>query len=276
MTYFLAPSLVQLRTEVNDRWPTRSKISDGWIGDTAHSARVSDHNPDYTAPGSRKGVVRALDITTSGIDVDLLLKHTTNDFRVRYVIYNWRIFYPSSGWHRYTGPNGHQTHVHISIKKTATAESSEVLWFGSAAGPRPKPSTPSKATKPSKDPNNYTVRTESWLRTHLPRITEGTSKNSTPHLIGLYQIAQVAPHGLYHDQIWGQGTDQQYRRVHALQLELNRWKGTKIPVNKVFDKTTRDRVVEWQTRNMGGAYKGTRADGVVGPLTAGPLGIKPL
>lgn len=135
-------------------------------------------------------------------------------------------------------------------------------------------STASKS-KDDGDPNRYTVRSEAWLREQLVHITDGTSKNSTPHLIGLYQIAQLRPYELVHDQIWGHATDQHYRWVHALQVELNRWKGTKIPITKTWDKATRDRVIEWQQRNMGGAYKGTIADGVVGPLSIKPLGLKP-
>ena len=59
---YLAPSLVQLRNEINRRWPNRDKTSDGWIGDPAHQATKSDHNPDS------KGCVHALDIDKDGID----------------------------------------------------------------------------------------------------------------------------------------------------------------------------------------------------------------
>lgn len=118
------------------------------------------------------------------------------------------------------------------------------------------------------------VRTDSWLRSQLPKITKGTSKNSIGHLVGLYQRQQIAPYRLVHDQHWARVTDQHYRWVHALQVELNKWKGTKIPVTKTWDKATANRVKEWQRRNMGGAYKGTIADGIPGPLTVKPLGLK--
>lgn len=275
MSYYLAASLKKLRDEVNRLWPSRSKISDGWIGDTSHQARKSDHNPDY----SSGGVVRALDITARGIDVNRLLKHTTNDSRVAYVIHNRRIYTHARGWYRYTGSNPHTTHVHVSIAHTRTAERDLKTWISSSGGssstgtvstskPQPKPSTNDG------DHNRYTVRSESWLRKTLVKITEGTSKNTTPHLIGLYQLDQRSPYKLTRDQIWGKATDQHFRWVGQLQKELNRWKGTKLAVDGSFGNATYNRVIEWQKRNMGGEYLGTIADGVVGSFTTKPLGLK--
>jgi hypothetical protein len=55
-TYRLCKAGQQLRLQVDDSYPDRDKSSDGWIGDTSHKARRSDHNPDA------KGIVRAIDI----------------------------------------------------------------------------------------------------------------------------------------------------------------------------------------------------------------------
>ena len=49
---------IQLREQIDDLYIERSRKSDGWIGDTRHSARKSDHNPD------ENGIVRGLDITS--------------------------------------------------------------------------------------------------------------------------------------------------------------------------------------------------------------------
>ena len=51
-----AHSLTTLLAQVNKAHPGRSKKSDGVIGDKAHAATASDHNPVA-------GVVHALDLT---------------------------------------------------------------------------------------------------------------------------------------------------------------------------------------------------------------------
>jgi hypothetical protein len=112
--YFLSPALVRLRLEVNALWPNRSKASDGWIGDTAHSARKSDHNPDYSAGG----IVRAIDVTNDGINVDKFVSCVIRDVRTRYVITRGRIWTRENGWQKYTGSNGHYHHVHVSVRST--------------------------------------------------------------------------------------------------------------------------------------------------------------
>lgn len=121
MAYRLAKGLEQLRKQVNETWTARSKLSDGWVGDTSHAARPSDHNPDS------RGIVHAIDIThdphhgfNSYDFADLLLKR--QDPRLSYVISNSRIGSGPKGvqpgkWRKYTGTNPHDHHVHISITK---------------------------------------------------------------------------------------------------------------------------------------------------------------
>ena len=119
MAWRLAKSLETLRSQVNAKWPSRSKSSDGSVGDTSHSARASDHNPDGA------GVVHAIDIThdpKGGFDsyafADMLLEK--QDRRVKYIISNHRIGSgpqgPQAGvWRKYTGSNPHDHHCHISV-----------------------------------------------------------------------------------------------------------------------------------------------------------------
>lgn len=124
MSYFLAPALAQLRAEVNALWPHRDKTSDGWIGDASHAARPSDHNPDWKAPPPARGIVRALDLdedlTVGLAEVGAampLVNAILTDARVRYVIYEGRIWYVDRPWwHPYTGPNAHRHHVHVSVR----------------------------------------------------------------------------------------------------------------------------------------------------------------
>lgn len=116
----------QLRAEVNATHPGRSKISDGTLGDQAHAARVSDHNPDAN------GIVHAIDITVwdgpdanTTDDVAVVLAEylrAKRDPRTKYVIHRGRVFrgydkpgIPAFTWAPYTGPNGHFHHVHVSV-----------------------------------------------------------------------------------------------------------------------------------------------------------------
>lgn len=150
MSYFLAPSLVALRNEINTKFPKRDKKSDGWIGDPSHSARVSDHNPDY-ADG---GIVRAIDIDKDGIDVDALLSAVIHDPRVSYVIWNRRIW-GGSRWRKYEGSNGHTKHIHVSIKHTSSA--AKAGRWGISAGKPSKPAKPVKAQSSSNRPTGSTT-----------------------------------------------------------------------------------------------------------------------
>jgi hypothetical protein len=134
MTWRLARSLETLRDEINAAAPTRSKASDGTIGDTAHSSRASDHNPNSA------GVVRAMDVTddkpTFSADAlanavaGLLGKHPALGSGA-YVIWNWRIVSTDrlrEGWRPYSGSNGHTKHVHISVATAASGYDSTAPW----------------------------------------------------------------------------------------------------------------------------------------------------
>lgn len=131
--YYVAASLVALRTEINRRWPNRDKSSDGAIGDASHAARKSDHNPDWDAGG----VVRAIDVDKDGIVVNELLAAVVRDPRVAYVIWNKRIASATDDgipwdWEPYDGENDHTHHIHISIKHTRAAETNTAKWFKAA------------------------------------------------------------------------------------------------------------------------------------------------
>jgi peptidoglycan hydrolase-like protein with peptidoglycan-binding domain len=101
-------------------------VSDGSIGDTAHSARKSDHNPNA------QGVVTAIDITAdtaNGVDGHELSRTLAQDGRTKYVIFAgeiYRSYKPHLGWTKYTGANPHNKHVHISV--LASNADDDALW----------------------------------------------------------------------------------------------------------------------------------------------------
>lgn len=121
MSWRLAAGLVQLRGEVDARWPTRDKRSDGSIGDAAHRRSKSDHNPND------RGVVRAIDVDVDGIRADWFAEHlrrlgASGDRRLLnggYVILNRRIASEIGGWgwRAYNGTNPHTSHVHVSVSR---------------------------------------------------------------------------------------------------------------------------------------------------------------
>ena len=132
MSYYLAPSLEKLRSEINKRFPNRDKTSDGWIGDTSHAARPSDHNPDW-ADG---GVVRAIDVDVDDGDPgrDLrtaLINAAKRDKRTYYIISDGYIYSRTYGFAKrvYYGSNSHHSHVHISIRSGREYEDSTKAWF---------------------------------------------------------------------------------------------------------------------------------------------------
>lgn len=147
MSYYLAPSLVKLRDQINARWPNRSKASDGWIGDAAHNARKSDHNPDY----DDNGVVRAIDVTLNGVNMAEIIAAVQADSRTSYFIHKG-IIRGEPGFHarKYAGANAHNVHIHVSIKSTKAAESGHAWKLGSAGNV-----APSKTPAASKQPTNF-------------------------------------------------------------------------------------------------------------------------
>lgn len=140
MTWRLAKSLEILRKQINEAAPTRSKASDGTVGDEAHASRSSDHNP-WVKDGA-VGVVTALDIThdpRSGVDCAAIAEalRESYDRRLKYIIWNRQIWNPlkSANWRTYSGVNPHDRHVHVSVV-SAKAQYDDVRpWSWGAAKP---------------------------------------------------------------------------------------------------------------------------------------------
>lgn len=122
----------QLREQFDNAFVNRDRSSDGWIGDTRHSARPSDHNPD-----AKTGVVRAIDVdrdVSGSAKPDLMpdiadqirLAAKAGDKRIAYVIFEGRIASSRMGWRwrKYSGSNPHNKHCHISFTTKGDTDSS--------------------------------------------------------------------------------------------------------------------------------------------------------
>lgn len=136
----LAPCLRVLVEQIDAAYPSRPTGSDGSIGDRAHAARTSDHNPDDT------GLVRAVDITDwpgGAFDPDVWARvHAVRDPRVAYLISDgeiWSRARAGEGWRRYDGANPHGKHLHISV--TADGARDVAPWAGITPTAPTEPST---------------------------------------------------------------------------------------------------------------------------------------
>lgn len=233
--HFLAPALVTLWAEADKAFPKRDKATDGWLGDTSHQARVSDHNPCRYCSGRSKNIVRALDIdiTPDGDpneDLRLrLLKAAIGDPRVWYVISNGVIYSRTYGWQPrvYTG-NPHTGHVHVSLNG---------------------------ANGVSGDPGNFD--TTKWglaTKTKPPVKDKPLPKVS---LAGV-QAAARRPRREVHP-----------RWVRRVQRALNAHGRVRVAVDGVYGPRTRAAVAAYQ-RAQG--WRGQDADGLLGRQSGSLLG----
>lgn len=132
---------VTLRRQIDQAFPKRDRRSDGWIGDKAHQARKSDHNPDP------QGWVHALDVDADlygpnrpgpGREAAFLLADQLRHYalarrpgsdRLKYIVYEDRICsgtYAKSFWQWRGKGYGHMAHVHVSF--TDAAETNATLF----------------------------------------------------------------------------------------------------------------------------------------------------
>lgn len=139
---FLVPCLVEGTKQMDERFPKRDKTSDGWIGDAAHQATKSSHNPDesgnseWSDPDS-KNEVRAKDFdadlkdsivpgATTEQTVQFLVEGARSGrlWWIGYIIYNGRIWgdWDNFKTHAYTGANKHTKHFHVNSEFTQHAD----------------------------------------------------------------------------------------------------------------------------------------------------------
>lgn len=143
----LAKALVVLRDQINALAPNRSKASDGWLGDSAHAARKSEHNPNAA------GVVRAIDVThdpRNGVDAGKIadILRRSGDPRIYYVISNRRIANSGAAWRKYTGSNPHDHHFHVSVSADPKLYDSTKPWALDGSAVKPDMTQPAIIEKP--------------------------------------------------------------------------------------------------------------------------------
>ena len=121
-----APACRAALRDANTRWPHRSRVSDGILGDARHQATKSDHNL-----GNAVDITARADTgypeTPRGSDLAAM---AMTDRRTQYVIWDGRIWNVdrAEGWREYHGANPHRHHVHISIKASLRDDEGPWPW----------------------------------------------------------------------------------------------------------------------------------------------------
>lgn len=137
---------VALVNEINQKYPNRDRASDGTIGDAAHAARTSDHNPWVVImeAGREMGIVRARDIDRDGVPMADIMEYLrrraeAGDPRLTgggYLIYNRRISSRDfKTWRVYNGSNPHTSHGHVSFSQDRAGYDSTAPWGISTGTP---------------------------------------------------------------------------------------------------------------------------------------------
>ena len=125
------PAAVALLRQATAIAPKRKKASDGLLPSAAHlkANPDSDHNTGH-----------AVDLThdpKNGIDCKEIFEYLKKDKRVKYLIFNGRIWIRGGIEKKYTGSNPHRTHLHVSIRDGYGNDVSP--WLTQAVKPVEKP-----------------------------------------------------------------------------------------------------------------------------------------
>lgn len=121
------PAAASVLRQATALWPKRNRASDGLLPSKAHIAQNpdSDHNTGL-----------AVDLThdpKNGVDCADLFERLKADKRVAYLIFNRRIWVRKKGELKYSGANPHTKHLHVSIYRALSHDTSP--WFPWAGEP---------------------------------------------------------------------------------------------------------------------------------------------
>ena len=120
------PAAIAVLRQATALKPLRKKMSDGLLPSAAHqkASPDSDHNTGY-----------AVDLThdpESGVDCSDIFEKLKEDKRVKYLIFNKKIWSKDKanlGNRTYTGSNSHTKHLHISINDGYGNDTSPWFWW---------------------------------------------------------------------------------------------------------------------------------------------------
>lgn len=121
------PAAIAVLRQATALRPKRKKASDGLLPSAAHikQSPTSDHNTGY-----------AVDLThdpANGIDCVDLFVRLQEDKRVKYLIFQGKIWTQKAGVVAYNGINQHNKHLHISILPGFGDDTSDWFpWLGTA------------------------------------------------------------------------------------------------------------------------------------------------
>lgn len=253
----LAPALVDLIDEVDERWPKRKHSSDGSIGDTSHAARASEHNPDRDPDPMPRGYVSALDITKDSAEqIEELRKKLIADPRVWYVIHDGTIWSRTYGFkpRKYTGSNPHRVHLHVSLMQTGAGAKGGKWGLGPVVPPKPEkqPAKPVEPEKPTVEPEKPTVKPAPEPEkdvVRLPRVVSAARGDS--------------------EAGWPGDAPNQAKRVELALVKAGLLE--QKYADGLFGTKTVEAYAAWQ-RSLG--FRGVDADGIPGLESLRRLGVK--
>lgn len=126
------PAAIAVLRQATALKPLRKKLSDGLLPSAAHLKQSpnSDHNTGLAA-----------DLThdpKNGIDCAVIFEKLKEDKRVKYLIFNGKIWSKDKskfGNRPYTGVNKHNHHLHISINPDSANDTSPWFWWMNQPNP---------------------------------------------------------------------------------------------------------------------------------------------
>ena len=120
------PAAIAVLKQATALFPKRKKLSDGLLPSLAHQRTnpLSDHNTGL-----------AVDLThdpDNGVDCAIIFEKLKEDNRINYLIFQGKIWSRArrkEGNRKYSGSNPHNKHLHISIDRAYSNDTSPWFWW---------------------------------------------------------------------------------------------------------------------------------------------------